>query len=204
MKEVFALAAVLIALFGYIPYLRDAWTKRITPHPYTWLIWSIVTGITFFGQVAKGAGIGALPTLVSELFSLGIFFFSLRYGFKNVAKIDHVYLAIALLGLVPWILTRDPTISVMIAVGIDLVAFMPTIRKTWKQPHSETPTLYGANVLRHVLTLFAMQSYNIATVLHSAAMIVTNLIMVLIIVLKKDPKQPQATQELDTSPTQPN
>lgn len=186
MKEIFAYSAVVIAIFGYLPYLRDAYTKRVKPHPYTWLVWSIVTGITFFGQVVKGAGVGALPTLISEIFSISIFLFSLKYGFKNVVKTDHYFLAIALLGLVPWVLTKDPTISVVIAVCIDLVAFMPTIRKTWEHPKTETPVLYGANVLRHILTLFSLQAYNIATMLHSVAMIVTNLIMTLIIVLKKE------------------
>ncbi|MBI5357509.1 hypothetical protein HZB74_01540 [Candidatus Saccharibacteria bacterium] len=189
MKEAFALVAVIIAICGYIPYLRDAYKKRVTPHPYTWLVWSIVTGITFFGQLVKGAGIGALPTLASEIFSITILLFSLRHGFKNIAKIDHFFLIVSLLGLIPWILTKDPTISVIIAVSIDLVAFMPTIRKTWKKPESETPILYSANVLRHILTIFSLQSYNIATMLHSVAMILTNSIMTGIILFKKPIKQ---------------
>lgn len=189
MKEIFATLAVLIAIAGYIPYIRDAYKKRVKPHPYTWLVWSIVTSITFFGQLAKGAGVGVLPTLVSGLFSIGIFFYSLRNGFKNIAKVDHLYLVVALLGLIPWVFTDDPTISVIIAVGIDIVAFMPTIRKTWRNPKSETPVLYGANVVRHILTLLSLQSYNVATVLHSVAMVTTNLIMTVIILFKKEPKK---------------
>jgi hypothetical protein len=186
MKDIFAYIAVVIAICGYIPYLIDAYKKRVIPHPYTWLVWSVVTGITFFGQVVKGAGVGALPTLVSEIFSITVLLFSLRYGFKNVVKTDHYFLAVALLGLIPWLLTKDPTISVIIAVGIDLVAFIPTIRKTWKHPSTETPILYGSNVLRHILTLLSLQAYNIATMLHSIAMIFTNLIMTLIILFKKE------------------
>lgn len=144
-----------------------------------------MSGITLFGQIVKGAGIGALPTAVAEAFTIGIFIFSLRYGFKNVIKTDNYFLAAALLGLIPWIITRDPTISVVIAVAIDLIAFTPTIRKTWVRPSSETPILYGANVLRHILTLLSLQSYNIATTLHSIAMITTNSTMTSIILFKK-------------------
>ncbi|MBZ5661993.1 MAG: hypothetical protein LAO08_16455 [Acidobacteriia bacterium] len=71
----------------------------------------------------------------------------------------------ALLGTIPWILTRDPTIAVIIAVGIDLTAFLPTLRKTWDYPSTETPILYASNVLRHILALFALQAHNIATAL---------------------------------------
>ncbi len=185
MKELFAIIAALVAIGGNIPYLRDVVTKRVTPHPYTWLVWSIVSGITFFGQIAKGAGIGALPTGVAEVFTIAIFVYSLQYGFKNVIKSDNYFLVAALLGLIPWLITKDPTLSVVVAVTIDLIAFTPTIRKTWVKPESETPILFGANVLRHVLTLFSLGSYNIATMLHSIAMIATNSIMTGIILLKK-------------------
>lgn len=185
MKNVLAVIAAIVALVGNIPYLRDAISKRVTPHPYTWLVWTIVSGITLFGQIAKGAGIGALPTAVAELFTVAIFLYSLQFGFKHVVRSDNYYLAAALLGLVPWILTKDPTLSVVIAVAIDLVAFTPTIRKTWCAPKTETPELYAANVVRHVLTLFSLQSYNVATTLHSIAMIVTNSTMTSIILVKK-------------------
>lgn len=194
MKEILAIIATVVAIGGNIPYIRDAINKRVTPHPYTWFVWSIVSGITLFGQIVKGAGIGALPTAVAWIFTLSIFVFSLRYGFKNVIKTDNYFLGGALLGLIPWVITKDPTISVVIAVGIDLIAFAPTIRKTWVRPASETPILYGANVLRHVLTLFSLQSYNIATTLHSIAMIATNTVMTNIIVFKRPANKRQKTQ----------
>ena len=189
MKDILAIIAALIAVGCNVPYLRDAFRKRVKPHPYTWLVWTIVSGITFFGQLEKGAGIGALPAGVAEIFTICIFLFSLQYGFKYVVKTDKYFLAAALLGLIPWIVSDDPTISVVIAVTIDLIAFVPTIRKTWQNPKTETPILYGANVTRHVLTLFSLQAYNIATTLHSIAMIVTNSIMTGIILLKKKPSK---------------
>ncbi|MDE2399685.1 MAG: hypothetical protein KGL67_01600 [Patescibacteria group bacterium] len=178
MKFAIAIIAALVAIAGNAPYLRDVLLEKVKPHPYTWLVWSIVSGVTFFGQFAKGAGVGALPTAVAEIFTLIIFVFSLRYGFKNIKKIDTYFLIFALLGLIPWVLTKDPTISVIIVVAIDLIAFIPTLRKTWHYPKTEAPILYGSNVLRHILTLFSLQAYNVATVLHSISMIITNSLMV--------------------------
>lgn len=185
MKELLAITAALLAVIGNIPYLRDVIKRRVQPHPYTWLVWSVVSGITFFGQLAKGAGVGVIPTAASEIFTVIIFLFSLRYGFKRVEKRDTYFLIAALLGIIPWMLTKDPTVSVVIVVTIDLIAFAPTIRKTWHRPASETPILYGMNVLRHILALFSLQAYNIATMLHSLAMIATNSLMTGIIVLKR-------------------
>ncbi len=184
-KEVIAIIAAVLAIIGNVPYLIDVLKQKAKPHPYTWLVWSIVSGVTFFGALAKGAGVGAIPTGAAEIFTIIIFFFSLRYGFKNIVRRDTYFLIIALLGLIPWAITKDPTISVIIVVTIDFIAFMPTLGKTWKRPETETPLLYSMNVSRHVLTLFSLQAYNVATVLHSIVMIVMNTIMTGIIFWRK-------------------
>lgn len=181
-KLIIAIVAAVLAVIGNVPYLWDVFKGKVKPHPYTWFIWTIVSCIVFFGQLAKGAGVGAIPTAASEIFTLIIFLFSLKYGFKHISKMDHALLIIALLGIIPWILTKDPTISVIIAVSIDLIGFIPTLGKTWKYPKTEAPLLYGMNVLRHILMLFSLQAYNIATMLHSIAMITTNTLMTLFIV----------------------
>jgi hypothetical protein len=178
---ILVVVASLLALIGNIPYLIDVAKGRVKPHPYTWFVWSIVSLVVFFGQVVKGAGLGAIPTGVSEIFTIIIFLFSLKYGFKNPPKIDKYFLALATLGLIPWIITKDPTISVITVVAIDLIAFVPTLRKTYCYPSSETPLLYGSNVLRHGLILSTLGAYNVATMLHSISMIITNTIMVIFI-----------------------
>lgn len=186
MKEILAVIAALIVLAGNLPYLLDMLKGRVQPHPYTWLVWSIVSGIIFFGMFAKGAGIGALPTAVSEVFTIIIFLFSLKFGFKGITKTDTIFLVVALMGLVPWMFTNDPTLSVVIAVAIDFIAFVPTLRKTWIHPSTETSLLYGSNVLRHILVLFSLQTYNLATALHSVAMLITNTGMVGVLLARKN------------------
>lgn len=177
MKEALAVIAALLSATGNIPYLRDTLRNEIQPHPYTWLMWSVVSGVSFLGQLAKGGGVGSIPAAVSEVFTIVIFVASLRYGFRNIEKRDHYFLAAALAGLIPWALTSDPTLSIVIVVSIDVIAFIPTLRKAWRRPETERPLLYAMNVLRHILTLFALEAYNVATTLHSIAMIATNLVM---------------------------
>lgn len=189
MKESLAVIATIIAIVGNISYLKDVLKGVIQPHPYTWFIWSVVSMTTFFGGVAKGAGIGALPTGVAEAFTVIIFLFSLKYLFQGragpIRNIDNYFLIICLLGLIPWIYTKDPTVSVVVVVVVDIIAFIPTLRKTWQNPKSEKPLLYQANVLRHILTICSLQTYNIATTIHSIAMIFTNLAMASFIKRKK-------------------
>lgn len=185
MKEALAIIAALLAVAGNVPYLRDTWKGRVQPHPYTWLVGSIVSGTVLLGMIEKGAGIGSLPVAVSEIFTICIFLFSLKFGFKKVTKTDRLFLALALLGVVPWLLTKDPTLSVVIAVGVDLLSLVPTFRKAWTHPSTESPVLFGSNVLRHILALVSLQTYNVATTLHSIAMITSNSALVGVIMRKK-------------------
>lgn len=189
MKTTIALVASVLAIIGNISYIKDVFQEKVQPHPYTWFIWSIVSMTTFFGGLAKGAGIGALPTGIAEGFTILIFLFSLKYVFQKkrspIRKIDHYFLVGALLGLIPWALTKDPTISVVAVVLIDIIAFIPTLRKTWDHPETEKPILYETNVVRHILTLFSLGSYNIATTFHSIAMICTNTLMTFFVKRKK-------------------
>lgn len=187
-REILVIVASLLAVAGNIPYLLDVVRGKVKPHPYTWFVWTIVSCVVFFGQLAKGAGLAAIPTAVSEIFTLIIFLFSLKYGFKNPPKIDKYFLFVAILGLIPWAITKDPTISVVTVVLIDLIAFVPTLRKTYCLPKSETPLLYSSNVLRHGLILGTLGAYNLATMLHSISMILTNTIMVIFIQTAKEKK----------------
>lgn len=190
LKEILMVIASVMAFFGNISYLKAVFAEKVKPHPYTWFIWSIVSLVTFFGQLQKGAGIAVIPAGVAEVFTIMIFIFSLKYFFQGkinyVRKIDHFFLAFALLGLIPWAITDDPTISVVIVVLIDVIAFVPAIRKTYLNPSTEKSFLYEMNVARHSIILSILGAYNIATTFHSIAMIITNTIMFCVIRFKKN------------------
>ncbi len=178
---VLVILGVILAIVGNISYLISVLKKESKPHPFTWLVGSIVSSIIFFAAWRAGGGIGVIPIFVSEFFTILIFLFSLKYGFKNINKSDKYFLVICLIGIVPWLITSDPTWSVIIVVIVDLVSFIPTIRKTLLHPESESVYLYISNFLRHLLILSTLAIINISTSLHSFAMIIINFLMILIV-----------------------
>lgn len=180
LKLILAAIATLLAVGGNIPYLLDMFHGRVKPHPYSWLVWSIVSCIVVFGLIARGGGIGTVPVAVSETFTILIFLFSLKFGFSGITRLDTLFLVFGMIAIAAWFFV-GPTTSVVLAVIIDLLAFVPTLRKTWKFPASEAPALYGSNALRHILVLGSLRNYNLATMLHSVAMIIVNTLMTAII-----------------------
>jgi hypothetical protein len=188
MKETFAIISAVLVIVANVSYSLDIIKGRVKPHSYTWFIWSVVNGIVLGGQFVSGAGVGALPTLVNEVLTLINFLLSLKYGYRAITRIDTVFLSIAIAGIMVWLATNDATYSVVIAVGIDIAAFVPTLRKAWIEPKTEAKLLYGANLVRHVFALLSLEAYNVATTLHSIAMLVTNSLMTGILILRQKNK----------------
>jgi len=184
-KEILGSIAALLAIAQSIPYIIDIFRGRTKPHLYTYLIWSIVTAIAFLGQAKAGGGPGAWTTGVMAAISVGVLLLCVRYGTKDITNLDGVFLAGAMAAIALWLVTNDPLSSVVLATLIDVLAFFPTIRKTYRDPRSETLISYIANLFRHPLSILALASYSLTTVIYPAGLFVINAILVTIIVVRR-------------------
>lgn len=181
MKEALGLITVILAIIGHFPYIIDTIKRKTKPHVFTWLVWGIVTILVFIGQWQKGAGSGAWATGVTGLITLTIAILSIKNGTKDITKSDKLLFVVALLSIIPWFLAKDPTFSIIMLTFVDLLAFIPTVRKTIKDPTSETLFTYALNIFRHSLTIIAIANYNLATYLYPTYLLAINIIMTSII-----------------------
>jgi len=164
MYEIIGFITVVIAIVTHIPYLVQTIKGEIKPHPFTWILWTLLTLIIFFAQFSDGAGPGAWGTGIIGVICIFITIACLRYGFENIKKSDVVLFVIGLATIPLWLITNDPTLSVLIITAIDVSAFFPTFRKSYMKPYDEPVYLYISNIVRHGLSLFAIVNLTIATV----------------------------------------
>jgi len=174
-KELVGIIAVALTFIGYIPYLRDVVHGRTKPHIYSWFLWGFVTFIAFGLQVSAGGGIGAFVTLAASLMCITVFILGVtRNGKKDITRLDTVFFLLAFVALGLWLIAKQPVISIILTTAIDLLAFAPTIRKSWNKPGSETLSLYFLSTFRFMLAVFALQSYTFVTMLYPIAWIFGN------------------------------
>ncbi|HVV38802.1 MAG TPA: hypothetical protein VHD31_00555 [Candidatus Paceibacterota bacterium] len=185
MKELLGVITVVLSVVGFIPYIRDTIKGKTKPHLFTYLIWAIVTALAFFGQQAAGAGPGAWTTGVMAILTIVVLILCFKYGTNDVTRLDIIFLVAALIAIIPWFLTSDPTLSVVIATFVDVCAFFPTIRKTFKDPSSETLISWILNLFRHGLAILALASFAVATYIYPAALLVMNAVVVSIILSRR-------------------
>lgn len=182
MKEIIGFVTVALTFISLAPYIYDIFKNKTKPHIFTWIVWSIATALAFLGQWQKGGGPGSWTTGATGLLTIFIMIISFKKGSDDITKLDIVMFIGALLGIIPWLLTNDPTLSVVIMATIDAIGFIPTIRKTIKTPQSETFSTYVINIFRHSLSIVALSKYNLATYVFPATLTVMNLITALVII----------------------
>ncbi len=184
-KIIISTIAVILTFVGYVPYIFDIFKGKTRPHTFTFLVWTIA-GFTGWGlQVYGGAGVGSWALFFATSLCFFIFLLSLKYGEKNITKGDVLFLVLALVALFLWLVIKQPVWSVILAAGVELLGFVPTIRKSWNAPYSETLLTYEVCVVRHGLSLFAFQQYNILTVLYPAAWTVANFLFVVLLIYRR-------------------
>jgi hypothetical protein len=172
-----SVAAALALLSAYL-YIRDIFRGNTKPHIYTWLIWSIVTTIAFCGQWVSGGGPGSWATGVAAVVTIGTFFLSFKYGTKDITTFDKICLALAILSILPWLLTKSVLWSVLLATFIDLIAFFPTMRKTWHAPMSESLGSMYVDAVKHALSTFSMRNYSLITLIYPLAVLLTKFVII--------------------------
>lgn len=186
-KNIVGVVAIILVFVGYVPYIRDILKGKTIPHVYSWILWEFVGGITFALQISYGAGFGAFVTLAAELMGGTVIVLSilLHRSKFDITKTDTFFLCMAFISLGFWLIAKQPIISILLATTTELLAFVPTIRKTWHKPHSETLSLYALNTLRFGLAFLALQHYSFITAMYPITWTIANGFFAIMLILRR-------------------
>ncbi len=184
-KVIAGLIASLIGVLSYAPYIRDIIKRKTKPHAYTWFVWGITSLLVFFFQYRAGGGAGTWLTLAGGLSVISIFLLSLRYGTRDITKKDALFLVLALVAFGLWIITNQPLISVLLLIAIDMFGFLPTIRKSWSKPYTETLFTYALYALCLAISIYALHIYTLVTYLYPVVWLFGNGLFSVVLVVRR-------------------
>lgn len=184
-KTYVGFAAIIVAVVSYVPYFRDIFAGKTKPHAFTWLVWAVLNGIAFAGQVQGNGGAGAWAVGFTTLATFSIFILALFKGEKDIRRFDWLCLIGSALSLIPWIITNDPLISVVLITIIDVFGFMPTIRKSIKRPHQETLSTFILSTLKYGLVVVALGEYSLVTLLFPLTIALLNGLFVVLLIVRR-------------------
>jgi hypothetical protein len=174
----YGMIATGFMLAGYVPYLQALWRREAKPHTFSWLLWGTVNAIICAVQVAGNGGAGAWAAGVVAVFNIGIGLYAIRGGERNITRGDWAIFLSVLAALPLWALTKDPVWSVVLVSIIDTLAFVPTLRKSWRRPHEEVASTFALGIAGFAFALMALDNYSFANICYPAKVIVTNALFV--------------------------
>lgn len=184
-KEILGAVSALIAFGISVSYIYTIVRGKTRPHLYSIAMDALISTIVFAGAFTAGAGAGVWALGVATVLVYLMVVLCFKYGTKDVQPIDGLFALAALLSVVPWILTKDPTLSVVLASLINVISFLPAVRKTWNDPYSEPAILWGTNAIKHVVALMATAVFSVATVFYSSSVILLNVAFVAMILWRR-------------------
>lgn len=182
---IWGLGSALLALVSAIIYLVSILRGHTKPHVFTWVIWSLLTSIAFVIQYVEGAGSGSWATGVAAVFCIITTLSCYWKGEKRITRFDWAVFVLSTTAIPLWLVTKNPTWSIILVTAIDVAAYLPTIRKSWSKPYEEMTFTTNISTAKHIVSLMAMEQFKLTTVLYPAALIVANMVLVGAIYLRR-------------------
>jgi len=163
LKTIFATLSLVFGLAIFIPYYLGIWKKETKPHLLTWLIWFLLTALGFYLSYTFGGGAGSFTFALQSFLCLTIVVYALAKREKNIVRSDWIVFVFVLLTLFFYVITKNAMLSAFFAASIDCMGYIPTFRKSYRQPFQEPVLTYSFSFISWFCSIFALANYSFAT-----------------------------------------
>ncbi len=186
----FVYLAALVSVFGASGYIRDTMRGVTSPNRVTWSLWGLEGILGFAVEIQQHIGLASITTLMLGLIPCAVVFVSFRnpHSVWKIGTFDIFCGSISLAGLAFWGFVNQPTVALISFVAADQVAALPTMRKSWLAPGTESPRVFFMGVLNCGITLLTLRSATTAGVLFPGCVLVGDLVLWLLIVTRVGPR----------------
>ena len=159
LPENFIYVVLVSQVFAASTYMWATLKGHVQPNRVSWLLWGVLTLISFFASLDAGAGKEALLTLtisINRFIIFGLTFVNKKAYWKIIPR-DYWLGAIAAVGLVLWMITGEGLLALGLAIFANFMAGLPTMIKAYQQPESESGTLFKLCLVNSMLALMTVQ-----------------------------------------------
>ena len=102
-----------------------------------------------------------------------------------IKTFDKICLVGALIAISLYLFLHNALLSVIVVTLTDFIGFLPTIRKSYAEPKTETLSTYGLSSASSAFALFALTNFNITTSLYLITLVITNGLCAVIILVQR-------------------
>lgn len=179
------IAATVLAFASYVPYLRGVFAHRVTPHPVSWFVWTINTGLVAVITTFEGSALASVPIFADAAICLFIGLLGVFRTRTRVYRGDVVALLASLSITGWWLITQDSLIAVVLIMTSRIISFIPSVTKAWRLPETESSLTYLLTALSQPLVLASLASVSVETVLSPMTTLTLNGGFALLILIRR-------------------
>jgi hypothetical protein len=158
-------------------YLSSVHSGKTVPNLVTWGFWALAPIVSFLASVSTGVDpLSIFSTFTSGFFPLVIFVYSVfrsRFILK-FSSLDKLCLFTASMSLVVWYLTKDPFFALLLSIVTDLIAGLPLLINSYKNPTNENPSIYITGIISATITFLIVDSFSIYSIGFAAYIVLIN------------------------------
>jgi hypothetical protein len=177
MQEFLGYTSGILMMLSVVPYAISIFKGETKPQRTTWLIWSILTFIALFSQMAKGGTWSLLLTVGDTVAILIVFILSIKFGVGGFRKIDILSLCGAGASLLFWYLTKEPAVALFLIIITDFIGANLTIQKSWHDPESENWVGWAMCGVGGLLGTLAVGEWNLILIIFPLYICLINSLM---------------------------
>lgn len=162
--HVLVIVSGLITISGASLYIRDTLRGKTKPNRVSWLMWSLAPITSTVVALSAGADwwatsrvfiSGFLPLII-----LTVSFFNPQ-GYWKLSFFDVACGFLSAVAIVVWLMMDSSGTAIILLLIGDAFACLPTIRKAWSYPETETGLTYVAGFIAVLIVFPAIPVWNI-------------------------------------------
>ncbi len=187
LPEKIIILGVIVNLVFSIFYVKNILKGNTRPNLISWTIWMLAPMVGFFLLLKGGATWSALAVFMAGFGPFLVIIFSLfkKNAFWKINFFDLVCGLFSIIAIVFYLITKNLTLAILFAIFSDLLAYLPTYLKTWKNPETENFSVYFGGIFNNIIALLIIKDWYFYIYIFSVYLIVANLIEISFIYRKK-------------------
>lgn len=138
MTAFFGILSLVLSFGVTLPYAIDVVKGRARLARSTRVLFLLLLLVTLIIQGTEFTSWVLLLTVGEIMTQVLLFVLSIRYGVGGLARLDIFCYVAFVASLLAYLLTKDATLSLTLLILTDLIAFLPTLAKNWRDPSSDT------------------------------------------------------------------
>ncbi len=196
-KVFWGIVASIISFVALMPYMVGTFKGTIKPHVFSWFIWGVSTLTVFAAQWVDDGGAGSWSTAVGGSMTFVIIALAVYRSHRDAAlhqdqkadlsitRADWAVLFTCLSALPLWFFTDNPLFAVCLLTMIDMLAYIPTFRKSWHKPYEEQLFMFVVMTIRNIIAASSLEHYSMTTLMFPVVTACANIALISFIMVRR-------------------